>query len=1070
MNGPVRRSARKRIGAAPRSSSPAVAMRATTALAGLALLVAMALVVVSEAQAAPVRVFDPGLSLRGNCSVSEADPLPDPGCPGGVHPPKPLFNVCGVATDSYGNTYVASSTVGNGEAGRKGRIDVFSPEGKYLTEIKEDFRPCDLAVDSKGNLFVLEHATHELEPGTVTERVLLFRPSTFPPQIGITYPAQTEATIVYQDPYSRPVAIAVDPSNDHLYIRTEFNGIEEYDSASINEPGKAWTPLREGIGAGLAGVILQGGFDISGSNQEIYSPGVQEAGGPEEVFVFNSATDEPLCSTDGSETAAGKFSFINGNAAIAIDQSDGSFYVDDTHVNKTIDHFSADCKFLGQLPSHPPEFQQPDFRAGLAVNAPCLDSADLSCDLGGYHSPSEAEDGVYVGSGESEGDSHLLAFPIREPGPPEVEDQMAGEISDTEARLSASVNPHAVQTHYHFELISQSDYGADGGSFGSGTRSLPVPDAVAGAGASLVSVAQPATNLTPGTTYYFRLVASNCGELNATEGECLTQGEGLAGGEGSYETFTTYLSSNRGLPDDRGYELVTPPETGGYVPTMNELGFTSIASSAAFSTDFASPGGSGLLFGIEGGSLPNLAGGGFHDTYEAHREAIGGYGRWETEFNGISGERVREPTPNGFSPDHRVSFWAVVEGAIAEQGNYVRRGGVILDPKCAPEPSGDLEFIGCGSLGIDPYASGGWISSGGGHVIFSTLNQVGRSAQKLEPQAAPAGTGAVYDRTPDGITHVLSLKPDGGSFGDGEAAAYLGASADGTAVAFEVGKTLYVHLDDEKTVEVAKDGPRFGGLSAHGDQIAYLRPNTSEPTFEGTLIPQGEIFVCKVRLGSCGSPGAQVGTGSKSVLINVSADGSRIYFSEGTDLFVWEESGTHLIAHLDSADVVGHQGHGERLAGGLGLWVPYAVAPNPEPWQGPASDPSRTTADGSVFVFESRANLTGYDSDGHSEIYRYDAPGEDLSCLSCNPTGEEADSDAQLKSDPPAQFVSLPPVNTLSIIANVSANGKRVFFQSSERLVLGDTDGKLDVYEWVGTGEGELHARGWLRQPDLRRA
>ncbi len=1016
------------------------------------------MLVSSQAVGAPIRVYDAGLSLRGNCSVSAVDPVPDPGCPGGSHPPKPFFNVCGAATDPYGDIYVASSTVGSGEAGRKGRINVFNSKGEYLAEIEEDFRPCDLAVDSKGNLYVLEHMPHESEPGVVGERVMLFTPASFPPQPGTPYPPQADAVVVYENPQSRPIAIAVDPSNDHLYLRTSFNGILEYDSADANLPGGDWEPLKEGVGNDIAGVVLQGGLDISGATQEIYSPGVKELGGPEEIYVFDSATDEAICSTDGSETPAQKFSFINGNAAIAVDQSDGSFYVDDTHVNKVIDHFDDECKFIDQLPNHPPELQQPDFRAGLAVNAPCI-AGGGSCDVGGYHSPIDAQGSIYVGSGESEGDSHLFAFPLKEPGPPEIQGQVISDISDTEAIFRASVNPHALETHYHFDFISQADFEANGDEFGVGTRSTPAPDARAGNGASFVAVAAAVAGLIPGTTYHVRLVASNCEDPNAIAGDCLTEGSGDPGGEGTDAVFTTYLPASGGLPDQRGYELVTPPETGGYVPTMNELGFSNIGSGAAFLTDFAAPGGERLLFGIEGGSLPGLAGGGFHDTYEAHRESVGGYGRWETTFNGISGDEVREPTPNGFSADHNFSFWAVVEGAVAEQGNYILRSGGILDPACAPQAAGRLELIGCGSLGTDPYASGGWISLGAGHVIFSTLNQVARDAQRLEPQAPPTSTGAVYDRTPDGVTHVVSLKPDGGSFEAGESARYLGASTDGTAVAFEVGDTLYVRLDNEETVKVAEGGQKFGGLSQDGSEVVYLKPDPTEPALDGSIIPQGEIFVCKVREDSCGST-TQVGSGPQSVLVNVSPEGSRIYFAEDGDLFLWDESGTQLIAELDLSDIIGHQGHGERLAGGLGLWVPYVVAPNPEPWQGPASDPSRTTVDGSVFVFESRSNLSDYDSDGHSEVYRYDVATDALSCLSCNPTGIKASSDAQLESDPPAQFVSLPPVNALSRIANVTSNGKRVFFQSSERLVLGDIDGKLDIYEWQAAGEGGCARQG----------
>ena len=107
------------------------------------------------------------------------------------------------------------------------------------------------------------------------------------------------------------------------------------------------------------------------------------------------------------------------------------------------------------------------------------------------------------------------------------------------------------------------------------------------------------------------------------------------------------------MPDGRAYELVTPAETGGYVPTMNELGGPYLGAGTNLATDFAATGGNALVFGIEGGSLPGLPGNGFHDTYEARREAIGPYGHWSSESTGIDGTDAWYPSPGGFGPTTR---------------------------------------------------------------------------------------------------------------------------------------------------------------------------------------------------------------------------------------------------------------------------------------------------------------------------------------------------------------------------------------------------------------------------------
>jgi hypothetical protein len=70
-------------------------------------------------------------------------------------------------------------------------------------------------------------------------------------------------------------------------------------------------------------------------------------------------------------------------------------------------------------------------------------------------------------------------------------------VSDTSATLRGSVNPHGNATSYYFQWGRTVSYGTD-----SGTRS-------AGNGTSYVAVTTGAGDLSPGTTYHFRLVASN---------------------------------------------------------------------------------------------------------------------------------------------------------------------------------------------------------------------------------------------------------------------------------------------------------------------------------------------------------------------------------------------------------------------------------------------------------------------------------------------------------------------------------------------------------------------------------
>ena len=91
----------------------------------------------------------------------------------------------------------------------------------------------------------------------------------------------------------------------------------------------------------------------------------------------------------------------------------------------------------------------------------------------------------------------------------------------------------------------------------------------------------------------------------------------------------------------------------------------------------------------------------------------------------------------------------------------------------------------------------------------------------------------------------------------------------------------------------------------------------------------------------------------------------------------------------------------------------------------------QVTADGGFAAFGSTLPLTGFTNLRHSEIYRYDSAEEELACVSCAPTGGAPSTETHLTSGG----------------LNLTEDGK-VFFSTSEPLVLRDTNDNEDVYEW----------------------
>ncbi|MGN6815145.1 MAG: fibronectin type III domain-containing protein [Solirubrobacterales bacterium] len=131
------------------------------------------------------------------------------------------------------------------------------------------------------------------------------------------------------------------------------------------------------------------------------------------------------------------------------------------------------------------------------------------------------------------------------------------------------------------------------------------------------------------------------------------------------------------------------------------------------------------------------------------------------------------------------------------------------------------------------------------------------------------------------------------------------------------------------------------------------------------------------------------------------------------------------------------------------------------------------SADGKTLLFKSQERLTPYDNAGASELYLYRL-GQGITCVSCDPTGAAPGGKATLGTvDYPALESSGEPALAAR---NLSADGKRAFFESVDPLVASDTDGTegcplvgskqqeypacRDVYEWEAPGTGSCEAGG----------
>jgi hypothetical protein len=627
-------------------------------------------------------------------------------------------------------------------------------------------------------------------------------------------------------------------------------------------------------------------------------------------------------------------------------------------------------------------------------------------------------------------------------GPPEVEPMSALPVLYDEATLRAEIDPSGLPTEYHFE------YGTSD-SYGQGTPAQVLP-----AGDGKVAVHVDLFGLAEGAEYHYRIVAENEAKIVQGPDVAFETLERAPAQQCQNSQYRTGLSAN--LPDCRAYELVTPPETRGLTPSAASNSGT---QGSGFNAWRATPRGAAAgerLSYFTFGTLPGFSGSGAFDGYLAQREPeehpVGG---WTNRLFGPDYELAAPDITHGIgqhgvSSDQLYSFWTTEPAELLPttlaSGAYLRT------------PSG-FEAVGRGSLGIDLDAESRYVSPGGAHVIFT-------SVAHLQDGAAPSGTRAVYDRAAgSGSAEVVSTKPDGSPFSAGQGASYVASNEEGTAVLFRVGGVLYLRRGGQ-TVEVADAPNTFAGISEDGGRVFYAA--TASFTATGTPLP-ATLFACDIAAGACAGAGAHpaVEVAPNSIFVNVSADGSTAFFTStdalpgvtanehsesalpgARNLYAWdfEMQETDFVSRLDSQDFTGFDGAEDVT---LDRWTTSISAGQ---HVGRAGSPTRSTPGGEVLVFQSHARLTAYENDGHGEIYRYDpaAPvGEQLICVSCN------SSDA-----PPGPIDAMlvdtrgPAIDMMSVIANVTDDGTRVFFQSRDQLLPGDANGTEDVYEWKASGVG----------------
>lgn len=504
----------------------------------------------------------------------------------------------------------------------------------------------------------------------------------------------------------------------------------------------------------------------------------------------------------------------------------------------------------------------------------------------------------------------------------------------------------------------------------------------------------------------------------------------------------------RRLPDCRAYEQVTPVDKGGTNPTgaPDSVQASRVGDAITFVVPSNMPGG-------EGAATTPL--------FLANRKSEG----WSSRGLLLPVELGRRSSwVFGWSEDlSQVALADEKEEGAATANLYLRH--IMSDSRSI---AGEVE-AGSGR----PVVAG--FSEDGSDMIFE-------SSVQLLPNAAPGKTN-LYEW--NAATERLSLAgvlpgpgevaPPGGSFAGpyawltgnrsegGAMAIYYTQntiSRDGARVFFGASETGQLYLREHGESTIAVPGGHFDAATPDGAKVVVD---------DGSTLSEYDV-VRKVATPITPANSEVQGT------LGMSEDGSYVYFAanamlpgsgatsvgdcEGLNnenghcnLYLWHSGKVDFVALLSNG------------AGDARDWIP---TPTPNPNGGGTEEKaSRVTPDGKTVLFRSTQQLTSYDNTPSdfacgnregapapcAELYRYDAESGRLTCISCDPTGAAPVGEADLQSIVPS-FTGQRQYATPFLTRNLSASGHQIFFETSDALVPGDTNGQLDVYEWESEGVG----------------
>jgi hypothetical protein len=708
---------------------------------------------------------------------------------------------------------------------------------------------------------------------------------------------------------------------------------------------------------------------------------------------------------------------------------------------------------------------------GVHVDATGLEAATT------YHFRLVASNGSGITVGQDE--------TFTTPPPPAIDNTGTRNLTASAVDLTASINPNGTDTTYRFEYGTSTAYGT----------SIPVPNADIGTGASDVNVTQHVVELEASTkTYHWRVVATN-----------------PSGTTTSPDHTFVYAPAGEGLPDNRAYEMVTPPRKNGTV--IGDVSFIGLLPDIA--ADGSRVFASSIQCFADAESCSVKRGNTVGSPYEFTRTPAG----WVTTPLAPPATQFTASTTWGYSASTGTALFSMATPPFGEDDYYVREAdGTLRDiGPSTPEEDGSggppvtglmvktadfshivwettgntgsslYEYSGVGSsqplmvavsggqgshdligvcgnqLGGHPLLNPGMISGDGRTVFFTVLPcSTGSGANAGTRVPAFAVYARVDGELPDAHTVAISA-PSPSECGAGPAAgeaACRGAAGDPADANFEEasadGSKAFFTSTQQLTDAASED-------SHSGDSSAVVAGCAATVGANGCNLyeydagnPAGHHLV-DVSAGDTSGGGPRV-----QGVVALSPDGTHVYFvAKGVLSGVANDQGQG--AQNGANNLYLFERDSAYPAGRTVFIADLANSDDYSEWLSTSGGTANVTPDGRFLVFLSHGALTRDDTSASSasQVFRYDAATETLTRVSIGKDGFNDNGNRSTATpcgvgatecSEDARIVSAFEVrgNEGRSDPSMSDDGRFVFFESP----VGLTPGALDDVRIGTNGEG----------------